>query len=59
MVGLFLAILELAKQRRIVPEQGEPFTDIWVSLAPDGAHAAADLRQEAEKDSRPIAASPG
>ena len=37
LVGLFLGVLELTKQRRIVPEQGEPFTDIWVSLAPDGA----------------------
>jgi segregation and condensation protein A len=42
LVGLFLGVLELTKQRRIVPEQGEPFTEIWVALAaeapasPDG-----------------------
>ncbi len=35
LVGLFLGVLELTKQRRIVPEQGEPFTEIWVSLAPE------------------------
>ena len=32
-VGLFLAVLELTKGRRIVPEQEEPFSDIWLSLA--------------------------
>jgi segregation and condensation protein A len=34
LVGLFLAVLELTKSRRIVPEQDEPFSDIWLSLAP-------------------------
>ena len=34
LVGLFLAVLELAKARRVVPEQPEPFGDIWLSLAP-------------------------
>lgn len=33
LVGLFLAVLELAKARRVVPEQGEPFGDILLSLA--------------------------
>jgi segregation and condensation protein A len=33
LVGLFLGVLELTKQRRIVPEQAEPFTEIWVALA--------------------------
>ncbi len=33
LVGLFLAILELTKMRRIIPEQPEPLGDIWVSLA--------------------------
>ena len=33
LVGLFLGVLELTKQRRIVPEQGEPFDEIWVALA--------------------------
>jgi segregation and condensation protein A len=32
LVGLFLAILELTKSRRIRPEQPTPFGDIWVSL---------------------------
>jgi segregation and condensation protein A len=33
LVGLFLAILELAKMRRIVPEQGEAFGEIRIALA--------------------------
>lgn len=33
LVGLFLAILELTKGRQIVPEQREPFGDIWVRRA--------------------------
>jgi segregation and condensation protein A len=32
LVGLFLAILELTKTHRVVPEQPEPLGDIWVSL---------------------------
>jgi segregation and condensation protein A len=32
LVGLFLAILELTKSRRLIPEQVEPLGDIWVSL---------------------------
>jgi segregation and condensation protein A len=36
LVGLFLAILELTKARRIVPEQEAPFAEIWVGLAPEG-----------------------
>ena len=34
LVGLFLAVLELTKGRQIVPEQGEPFTEIWLTRAP-------------------------
>jgi segregation and condensation protein A len=34
LVGLFLAILELAKIQRILPEQGEGFSEIFVTLAP-------------------------
>jgi segregation and condensation protein A len=34
LVGLFLAVLELAKGRRILPEQDAPFSEIWLSLAP-------------------------
>ena len=39
LVGLFLGVLELTKQKQIVPEQGEPFTEIWVAPAapPDAA----------------------
>jgi segregation and condensation protein A len=33
LVGLFLAVLELTKGRQITPEQAEPFSDIWLSLA--------------------------
>jgi segregation and condensation protein A len=33
LVGLFLAILELTKTRRVLPEQTEAFGDIWLSLA--------------------------
>ena len=33
-IGLFLAVLELAKGRRIVPEQAALFGDILLSLAP-------------------------
>ncbi|MGH7226183.1 MAG: segregation and condensation protein A, partial [Gemmataceae bacterium] len=32
LVGLFLAILELTKTRRVVPEQDDASRDIWVSL---------------------------
>jgi len=32
LVGLFLAILELTKTRRVIPEQSDTFGDIWVSL---------------------------
>ena len=35
LVGLFLGLLELAKQGRVIPEQEAPFTAIWVSLAPE------------------------
>jgi segregation and condensation protein A len=33
LVGLFLAVLELTKTRRVQPEQSEPFGDIWLSLS--------------------------
>jgi segregation and condensation protein A len=35
LIGLFLAILELTKQHRLLPEQGSPFADIWVALGPE------------------------
>jgi segregation and condensation protein A len=34
LVGLFLAVLELIKQREVVLEQAEAFGDIWLSAAP-------------------------
>ncbi len=40
LVGLFLAILELAKGRQVVPEQPEPFADIRVRLAEEARAAA-------------------
>jgi segregation and condensation protein A len=40
LVGLFLAILELTKIRRIVPEQDAAFGEIYVTLAQDLAAAA-------------------
>ena len=43
LVGLFLAVLELAKARRVVTEQGEPFDDIWLSLAPPEETASLPL----------------
>jgi segregation and condensation protein A len=33
LVGLFLAVLELTKEGRIIPEQAGPFGDIWLTLA--------------------------
>jgi segregation and condensation protein A len=43
LVGLFLAVLELSKGRRITADQPEPFGDIWLSLrseAPDAVPEA-------------------
>jgi segregation and condensation protein A len=37
LVGLFLAVLELAKGRQVVPEQQDSFGDIQLSLAPTAA----------------------
>jgi chromatin segregation and condensation protein Rec8/ScpA/Scc1 (kleisin family) len=34
LIGLFLAVLELTKVRRLIPEQPDAFGDIWLSLAP-------------------------
>jgi segregation and condensation protein A len=34
LVGLFLAMLELMKTRRIIAQQDEVFGDIWISPAP-------------------------
>ena len=38
LLGLFLAILELIKARRIHAEQPDLFTDIWLVLAPADAN---------------------
>ncbi len=35
LVGLFLAVLELTKTRRILPEQDDTFGDIWLSVTPE------------------------
>jgi segregation and condensation protein A len=35
LVGLFLAILELTKGKRVVPEQPDLFGDIWLTLNPE------------------------
>jgi segregation and condensation protein A len=32
LVGLFLAVLELTRGKRVVPEQDGPYDDIWLSL---------------------------
>jgi segregation and condensation protein A len=40
LVGLFLAILELAKMRRLVPEQNDTFGDIWITRAEATSAAA-------------------
>lgn len=45
LVGLFLAVLELTKTRRVLPEQSEPFGDIWVALN-DKVDADGPLFQE-------------
>jgi segregation and condensation protein A len=34
LLGLFLALLELIKARRVVVEQAEAFGGIWINLAP-------------------------
>lgn len=45
LVGLFLAILELAKVRRLAPEQGEAYAEIWVTLLPEQAEPSAPADQ--------------
>jgi segregation and condensation protein A len=46
LVGLFLAVLELTKSRRVRPEQPDPFGDIWLSLTPP-AEAATESTNRA------------
>lgn len=41
LLGLFLAILELTKRWQVRPEQGGPFSDIWLTLLPDPPSADA------------------
>lgn len=38
LVGLFLAMLELIKGKRIIIEQPDPFEDIWIAKAPPLEH---------------------
>ena len=40
LLGLFLAMLELIKTRRITVEQPEPFGEIWLNLGPPPAVVA-------------------
>jgi segregation and condensation protein A len=49
LVGLFLAVLELTKTRRILPEQADSYGDIWLSLASE----TSDAREPAADDSSP------
>lgn len=37
LLGLFLALLELTKQKRLAPDQPDPFGPIWVALPPPPA----------------------
>ena len=39
LLGLFLAVLELIKSRRVTAEQPDSFGEIWVRLAPEPAEA--------------------
>ena len=39
LVGLFLAMLELIKSRRVTAEQDDAFGPIWITLAPEGSAA--------------------
>jgi segregation and condensation protein A len=34
LLGLFLALLELTKQQRLIPDQPDPFGPIWITLKP-------------------------
>lgn len=47
LVGLFLAVLELIKSRRILVEQERPFDAIWVSRTPEAQDAV--LTTEAQR----------
>ena len=42
LVGLFLAVLELTRGRRVAADQPEAFGDIWLSLRPPEAAAVPD-----------------
>jgi segregation and condensation protein A len=54
LVGLFLAVLELTKGRRVVADQPEPFGDIWLSLRPpEPAAAPADVPAPANGEGQP------
>ena len=55
LVGLFLAILELARGRQVVADQPEPFGDIWLSLRPPepGAAVPADVPAPANGEGPP------
>ncbi len=48
LIGLFLGVLELTRQGRIVPEQDRPFGDLWVAWAPDGGASRASTDDHRE-----------
>ena len=52
LVGLFLAVLELTKSRRVVPEQPEPFGDIWLALAPEEEELTTNHTNQTNEDRR-------
>ncbi len=41
LIGLFLALLELTKQKRLIPEQPDPFGPIWVARLEEPGIASA------------------
>jgi segregation and condensation protein A len=47
LTGLFLAVLELTKGRRIIPEQEGAFGEIWLTLAAPGQAVASHGDQDA------------
>jgi segregation and condensation protein A len=47
LLGLFLAVLELIKGRRVIAEQADPFGEIWLHAAPPLAEPAPENGQAA------------
>ncbi len=57
LIGLFLAVLELAKQRQIFIEQNRPFDEIYVFVNPD-APTAEQIAAEADRATLETARAP-